>query len=356
VHDRIAGKRVAILLPSLDFGGAERVALTLATSLQDSGCEVDFLVMRSQGRFLEEARSRFTVVDLACHRTWQLPIRLLSYLRKTRPHVLISSFWKLNLCSCLAKAFHRDVRLLLWEHSMASKSRNSPPLLYFPSASIAYRLSDRVICVSDGVRRDIAGMTLGLQDRLTVIFNPIAAPPALRMEARPVGDVRRIVWVGRMMRNKNPRLLLEAFALVARDSDALLTYVGDGPERGSLEARTIELGLAGRVTFTGYEADPYRWILASDLLVVSSDHEGFGNVLVEALHCGLRVVSTDCGAGVHEILEGRYGTIVPVGDRDAMAAAIREELSLEPVRSVQMEGARRFAPDVIARQFVEAMT
>lgn len=351
-----APKRVAILLPSLDFGGAERVALTLARSLNEAGYRIEFLLMNRQGRFLEEAQRQFTVVDLACRRTWQLPLRLLSYLRSARPHVLISSFWKLNLCACVAKAFHRDVLLFLWEHSMVSKSKNSPRALFAPSASIAYQFSDRVVCVSNGVKRDIADLTFCLEGKLTVIFNPIEPPSPEHFEACSTGDPKRIVWVGRMTSNKNPCLLLEAFALVAQEVDASLAYVGDGPERGALEARALELGLSDRVTFAGYEADPYRWIMSSRLLVVSSDHEGFGNVLVEALHCGLRVVATDCGLGVREILDGRYGTIVPVGNAQAMAVAILQELESTAPRSAQMEGAKRFLPQFVARQFLEIMT
>lgn len=349
-------RRVAILLPSLRYGGAERVALTLAKALRDElGMQVEFLLMRAEGEFLREASDGFEVVDLRCDRTWKLPGRLLSRMRRSRPDVLLSSFWKLNLCACVAKALRPSLRLLLWEHSLIGKSANSPVALFAPTASAAYRIAHAVICVSTGVRDDIARHSRGLRRRLVVIPNPIQPPdPGLVASvAGMAGDT--IAWVGRMAPAKNPGLLLEAFAMIAARCDGSLLYIGDGGERAALERRVAELGLGERVRFAGYQADPYPLLAGCRLLAVTSDHEGFGNVLVEAMYCGLRVVSTDCGAGVREILAGGRGTIVPVGDAVALADAIRRELDAPADKAAQRESARRFLPAMVARRFAELM-
>ena len=103
--------------------------------------------------------------------------------------------------------------------------------------------------------------------------------------------------------------------------------MGEGHLRDQLEKRCRALGLEQRVSFLGYLPEPYVEIGSSDLLVLSSDREGFGNVIVEAMLCGLRVVSTDCGGGIHDILlDDRYGTIVPPNDAFALARAIENEL------------------------------
>jgi glycosyltransferase involved in cell wall biosynthesis len=102
--------------------------------------------------------------------------------------------------------------------------------------------------------------------------------------------------------------------------------------------------------------EPYVEIGSSDLLVLSSDREGFGNVIVEAMLCGLRVVSTDCGEGVHEILlDDRYGTIVPQNEPLALAQAIEYELLTPHDAQEQIAGAQRFLPKVIAHQFMAAI-
>lgn len=343
------------MLPSLKFGGAERVALNLARALKALGWTVAILVMSREGEFLAEAERDFDVVDLKCDRTRKLPGCLARYLTAHPTEIVLSSFWKLNLCACLARVAGGPRRLLLWEHSPPSISKNSPTLLYAISASLLYRLADRVICVSAGVRDDVARWTVGLTSRLQVIHNPIPPPSAPLPASRAPSATKRIAWVGRLDEPKNPQLLVEAFALLAPRIAAELIYVGDGPFREALEQRCRELGLAQRVRFAGFQRAPYDVLAACDLLALTSDREGLPTVLVEALHCGLGVVSTDCGQGVHEILRGSaYGTIVARGDPQALADAIEAELSRPRDKARQIEGGQRFLPEEIARQFVAA--
>src|SRR4051812_39502663 len=114
--------KVAILLPSLKFGGAERVSITLARQLKEADLAIEFVLMSKEGELLNDAASEFNIRDLRCRRTYQLPMRLHGYLRESQPDVLICSFWKLNLCACLARLLTPKVKLLLWEHSPPSRS------------------------------------------------------------------------------------------------------------------------------------------------------------------------------------------------------------------------------------------
>lgn len=347
-------RKVAILLSSLKFGGAERAALNLAGALKAEGIELDVLVMSREGEFLEEAGRDFSLVDLRCDRTYKLPGRLHAYIRREKPDALVSSFWKLNLCACLARVFHPRMRLILWEHSQPSMSANSPTWLYGISASFIYPLCSSIVAVSTGVATDIDRITLGLGQKLTVIFNPIKPPaPAQLPSELPSYARKRLVWVGRLDRPKNPGLALEAFALLEIVDEASLAIVGDGGLARELAIKAESLGILDRVTFVGYLPDPYEVIANADLLVLSSDREGLGNVIIEAMYCGLRVVSTDCGEGVHEILlDGEYGTIVPRNDAAALARGIETELSCRRDPRRQIEGAQRFLPRLIAHQFL----
>jgi glycosyltransferase involved in cell wall biosynthesis len=349
-------KKICILLPSFKFGGAERVALNLARALEDSGVRVVFLLMSREGELLCEAERDFPVIDLRCDRTYKLPFKLLSYFVRQRPDVLISSFWKLNLCSCLARIRFPSIRLLLWEHSQPSKSRNSPKWLYAISASILYRFADTVVTVSSAVYADVDRWTRGLRGRLVTIFNPIQPPDPGLLHRRKRAPGRQIVWVGRLDTRKNPVLALEAFAVAADACDADLIFVGEGPMRRELEQRRGALGLEHRVSFTGYLANPYEVIAVSDLLLLSSENEGLPSVVIEAMYCGLRVVSTDCGTGVHDILlDNVYGTIVTSNDKVALARAIEAELASRWVPQFQIDGAQRFLPHVAAQQFLLAV-
>lgn len=345
--------RIAFVLSSLKFGGGERVVLNLASALQAEGYAIDILLMSREGEFLAEAEALYHVIDLQCDRTWKLPLRLAAYLRHVRPLALISSFWKLNVCACVARCAYPSVKLVVWEHSPPSKSRNSPTWLYAFSASTLYRAANGVVAVSSGVAADVQGITWGLRNRIRTIWNPIPAPKA---PVLPHSRGHKIVWVGRLQDPKNPGLMLKAFAMLPAAGGYSLAYVGDGPMLAELQARAKTLGLDDRVKFLGFQKDPSPFIANADLLVLSSDREGFGNVLVEALHAGLRAVSTDCGAGVHDILAGKYGTIVPVDDPASLAAAIRQELSANHDPRIQRAAAKRFEPQVIAAQFLQVLS
>ena len=348
--------KIAFLLSSLKFGGGERAALNLAYALKSRGYQVDFLLMRLEGEFLAEAQQNFNVVHLACNRTWKLPLKLAAYLWRQRPTALITSFWKLNLCGCLARIAYLPVRLVVWEHSQPSLSKNSPTVLYAITASLLYRLATRVVAVSTEVRDDIERITFGLRTRIKVIFNPI--PPPLDRNIplkRSASEVYSIIWVGRLDDPKNPGLMLEAFARLPRNITVVLDFVGDGSLRPSLELHAAKLGLTDRVRFLGFQPAPYSQMQSADMLVLTSDREGLGNVLVEALYCGLRVVSTDCGGIRDVLLDSVYGEIVPVGDADALAQAIVHSLQFPPDPNNQVLGAQRFLPTAIANQFLQAM-
>jgi len=102
-----------------------------------------------------------------------------------------------------------------------------------------------------------------------------------------------------------------------------LLIFGEGPERPQLEALASTLGISDDLVLPGFVENPYAAFSRAALFVLSSDYEGLGNVLIEALACGCPVVSTDCPSGPAEILDGgRYGELVPVNDTEALAAAM----------------------------------
>ena len=348
--------KIVILLPSLKFGGAERVALSLLNEFKANSCRVEIILMSKIGEFLVEAETHVSVIDLQCHKLYQLPFKLISYLWKNPTDVLISSFWKLNLCACVTKLLFPTLKLILWEHAEPSKSTRIPRSVYALTASIFYRLADKVIVVSTGVYQDICRLTLGLKHKLKIIYNPIP-PPKANLGANSgliKSGSKLVISVGRLDSPKNPQILLEAFVLISSTCNVILAYVGDGVFRYELEQRALALGLQGRVMFLGYHKNPYEIMLDADLLVLSSDSEGFGNVIVEAMHCGLRVVSTDCGRGIWDILlDNYYGTIVARGDKFTLAKAIEAELACSYSAETQKNGAARFLPEVAALKFLD---
>ena len=335
----LARNRISILLPDLRGGGAERIRIVLAHEFARAGHEVEFVLMRAEGELLEEARAVFSVIDLNAPRARQLPITLAKYLRAQRPDALLAAMWPLTVIAPIAARLSGDrCSVLVSEHGILSAQYLDWGLAHSAALRISmafgYRLADHRVGVSSGVIADIANLSAVPLHAFNVIYNPVPPRPDPAPESIVAANKlwagapsARIVTVGSLKAVKNHALLIRAFARVARP-DARLMIVGGGARRGALEALARELGVNERVIFAGFHPDPTPFYRTADVFVLSSNYEGFGNVIVEALSCGIPVVSTDCPSGPAEILEnGRFGRLVPVGDADALAQAINAALA-----------------------------
>jgi len=151
---------------------------------------------------------------------------------------------------------------------------------------------------------------------------------------------------------KDHATALKALAAVRRRTPARLLIVGEGDERAGIEALAAEQGLAEAVIFAGFHPAPHSYVAEADAFVLSSRTEGLANVLVEALACGTPVVSTDCPTGPREVLDGgRYGRLTPVGDAEALAAAILETLAAPPDREALIARSEDFSIDRAANAY-----
>ncbi|WP_133481483.1 glycosyltransferase, partial [Halomonas ventosae] len=341
--------KISILLPDLRGGGVERIRIVLAHEFAILGHDVEFVLMQARGKLLKEAKYSFSVANLAIPRARALPFALARYLRRHRPDALIAAMWPLTVIAPVAARLSgHQCAVLVSEHNTLSVQYRDWGRLHrgFMRASMAlgYRLVDHRVGVSTGVVEDIARMS-GLEPgAFNVLHNPVpphSEPSTEAIEAAealwsgPVGA--RIVTVGSMKAQKNHPFLLRAFARLHRP-DARLMFVGDGKGREALLTLARQLGVEDRVILAGFHSDPTPFYMTADLFVLSSNYEGFGNVIVEAMACGTPVVSTDCPSGPREILvDGKYGKLVPVGDVEAMANAIEAALN-EPACVDQLKG------------------
>jgi glycosyltransferase involved in cell wall biosynthesis len=359
------GRRVAIVLPDLRPGGAERLHVNLAAEWLNRGVHVDFVLRQARGELLSLLPSTAEVMDLAAERVRNVPIPLARYLRKARPDALLAAMWPLTIVAPIAACLARfRGRVVVSEHSPLSRAYAHRGGLHGASLRCSqrwgYPLADARVAVSHGVADDLA-LTSGLpQHRFDVIHNPAALgkasvhgsmPLALQRVDRPL-----ILTVGTLKKVKRHDLLIDAFSRLPADTGATLCILGEGGERTALERQIDVLGLSGRVFLPGFVSDPTPWYAHADLFVLSSDYEGFGNVIVEAMEQGVPVVSTDCPSGPREILcDGKYGRLVPVNDADALASAMQAALTEQPDKDLLKARARDFAVDRIADQYLDVL-
>lgn len=358
---------IAILLPNLSGGGAERVMIDLAREIALRGYEIEFVLMREEGEFLPEARAEFSIVNLASSRTRGVPFALAKYLHRRKPHAVIANMWPLTSSAVLGRliAFHK-CKLMLVEHSILSheyaprgRIHNTIMALII---SATYRVADVVVAVSKGSAKDTAHLAALAKDRVEVVYNPI---PQRTMPETYQSQIiekfwgytssERILAVGSLKSEKNYNLLLRSFAILTH-KNAQLMILGKGKDESKLRDITKELGICDRVIFAGFQADPAPFYATADLFVLSSDYEGFGNVIVEALSFGLPVVSTDCPSGPAEILQnGRFGRLVPVGSSVHLAKAMDASLDETISSNDQKRRASDFSPEIAARKYLELL-
>jgi glycosyltransferase involved in cell wall biosynthesis len=357
---------ISILLPDLRGGGAERVNLDLAHEFKRQGHIVEFVLMRAEGVFLAEAKAAFSVVDLAVPQVRQVPLALARYLRSKRPDALLAAMWPLTVVAPMMRLLGYRGRIVVSEHNALSVQYGSWGRLHraalLGSMAVAYRLANARVGVSAGVCDGIAALSGLPRASFEVVHNPVA--PRLQPDVQALQTAEalwsapngaRIVTVGSMKAQKNHPLLMRAFAGI-NQPDARLMFVGTGAGEANLRVLALDLGIADRVIFAGFHPDPTPFYQTADLFVLASDYEGFGNVIVEALACGLPVVSTDCPSGPAEILEhGKYGRLVPVGDAAALTHAIQAALADPGDPESRKRRAADFAPGIAARRYLELL-
>ncbi len=328
-------------MPSLFGAGGQRSMLNLAQGLAERGCAVDLVLAQTEGAFLAEVPKSVRVTDLKATRALTSLPALVRYLRRERPEAMLSVFAYVNIVALWAWRLARvRTRLFVNEQNTVSveagnasswRGRLTPRLIkrFYPWAN-------GIVVVSQGVREDMAQLTKIPRERITVIYNPsVVKQDVLEKAQAPLehpwfepGQPPVLLAVGRLQPQKDYPTLLRAFAQVRKTRPARLLILGEGKERPMLEALLKELGLQQDVGLPGFVMNPFAYMARASLFVLSSRWEGLPTVLVEALCCGTRAVSTDCPSGPREILsDGKYGPLVPVGDADALARAIEASLA-----------------------------
>ncbi|GHV54041.1 glycosyl transferase [Synergistales bacterium] len=350
--------KLSILCDAICLGGISRVALTLADGLVKKGLSAEVAaVHRESGISMISPMVNVSVIGCTSQ-----PLALLSpfsglagYLKRAKPDVLLSMGHSTNCLAAWAKLSRRfPFRLIVSEHS-AFATRMAGDAKFHQwrrvvRARFLYRQAEACVCVSNCVADELAGMNVIPRDKAVVIYNPASSPEMAKQIQEPVDDpwltdhgdgksrTPVIMSVGRLLGLKGIDILITAFRkLREMGVSAGLMIIGDGPDRNHLETMVRDTGIDG-VRFIGGTANPYAYMARASLVVISSYYEGFPMTLVEALGCGVNVVSTDCRCGPREILEGgKWGRLVPVGDPDAMALAMREALNA-PLPSEALTG------------------
>jgi glycosyltransferase involved in cell wall biosynthesis len=366
----VENDRIAIISPlfsdPLKHGGITPVVWNLAGSIAGFGIEVDLIVRRPDpaAQLPVCLPDNIAVTQFPTGGRLKTALFLAGYMKKNKSSVLLAAGHRFNMAAVWASRLAPGSRVFLSAHNTMSigAAQRGPIHRYkrMKAAGAFYPWADGIVAVSRGVAEDLLKNTRIPAAKIKVIHNPIVTKGLLDRSREPVdhpwfqpGEPPVIIGAGRLSSQKAFHILIEAFALVRREQQCRLVILGEGSERSRLESLTEQLRIAGDVDLPGFVENPHAWVAKSSLFVLSSFYEGFGNVLVEALAVQTPVVSTDCPSGPSEILGGgRFGRLVPPGDKDALAAAILEALADPDPPPSFKDAVRPFKADKVAKQYL----
>ena len=363
--------RVLLLLSWLNGGGAERVAVQILNTRALGAADISMGLLRMEGPYLEEAdRGRIhhrgwgerlfpSGSDSSYYRPHRLllgaavaPLVFRSIVREVKPDVVMSFAKGTNLIAWRALAGMRGERprwIAREGNNLARATEDEASGSWRRRAAMAltrraYRDADCVLVNSHDLADSLAAL-LGLdRDKVAVIHNPLDVDEVRRRASEPLGERPTrpfLTSVGRLQPQKGHDILLRAFAGSTAASGHDLVILGEGPEEDRLRQLAATLGIADRVRFAGFTANPWAWIARSSLFLLPSRWEGFPNALAEALACGTASIAADCRFGPRELLEHkRSGWLVPPEDHDALREAIDRLLRDDDLRSALAEGGR----------------
>lgn len=321
-----------------ECGGAERMTLLYAKTLQRRGYKCHLLVIRKRGMTfsLEPFIPNELPYDVLQSGRIGLPFRLIRNIMRFRPDYLFDSL------PIMAMALSRMIYKRLFPKSKIVFRECNTPFAHTHIQSVLTRFSlrkaDAVISQTEEMKREMERFYALPPERITVINNPVDAS-LIREYIKETyrfseSDYTHYIAVARIVPQKDYLTLLKAFAIVKKEYPKcrlhiLGDYLRDRKYKQALDDTIRELGLVGDVVFEGFQSNPYKYIKAADVFVLSSIYEGLPNVMQEAMFIGKPVVATRCIPYIsHVINDGINGYTVPTEDPAAFAAAMLRASSL----------------------------
>jgi glycosyltransferase involved in cell wall biosynthesis len=321
---------VVIFIPSLFGGGAERVALLFAQYLSMNKTHVRIVYLHGDSDSIS-SNSYCNFIKLKSKSVFKSFFQFSSTISDLNPDVVFAFTDHNIIVASISRLVYRYKYRLIGSQR-ATLSLNNRFIyrflgLYFLLIRFAYKNCNLLHSVSEGVRNDLhQTLHLPLINSI-VISNPVPIDEVKRLSLHQSNLLSKFsekealfITVGRLAPVKDHLTLIRAFEIYRINNQGTLLIIGDGPMKESLRQYAIKTKCGNDIHFLGYQSNPYIFIKACDLFILSSKNEGNPNALLEALVIGASVVSSDCQSGPSELLVGNLSDrLFPVGDYSALA-------------------------------------
>lgn len=321
-------KTIVFYIPSLGFGGAEKVFINIANYFSNN-YKVYIVLHKINNEQIHLLNKNIYVYYIGHKFKFISFIKLIILIRKLKPQAVFSTLNIPNIFNVFARYFSGiKYKVITRQASPIKFSRNSLIKLLL---KYSYTKSDIIIANSKYTKESIINELLIKETiKIKTIYNPIYDPHIYSL-SNDTSELYRyiskgekyILCVGRLEKTKNFEMVLRAFQICGFKNHVKLIILGDGSQRANLSSLANELNIANSVVFAGNQTNPYPFYNNASLFISSSIWEGFGNVLVEALCFGLPIIATNCYGAALEILEnGKFGELVDLNNYKQMAEAI----------------------------------
>lgn len=358
---------ILLVCSSIGGGGAERVAVNLANSLLNSGHRVSFFFRRKVSNSYEIGEG--VEIFNPSRENFFSSFLFLKKIISIENFDAIISFTDIpNILTFFSvKASRKKIVYISTVHTNLLE-RNSRYQVSFRLFFVRYLhkiaccSSSNVVAVSKGARDAVLNLYKIPDDKVKTIYNPVLYDSDSCLNRKMLefheDKVIKLVAAGRLTKAKNYHLMIDAMKALRSDVAYKfhLDIYGEGELEQPLKEYVNDNNLQENISFKGFVSNLRERLPLYDMFLFSSDWEGFGNVLVEALSVGLPVISTECPSGPSEILNhGEFGRLVRVGDVKGFANAVTEEVS-NPLKvdvSSLNKHLDKFRESVIGQQYVE---
>lgn len=325
-------KKIFFFIHQLNSGGAQRVILNIVKHLDKSKFEVKLVVVNNIGEFSGFNHPDVSIIDFKSKSIKSSILKIFRLIIKEKPDIVFSGLSVLSLTIAtlipLIK-LKNSTKFIARESSIPSRSipMQKKPWIINALYKLFYNRFDQIICQSEYMKNDLINNFNQKEKKIIVINNPIDIDNVLSLSNETFSGLANnktnLLAVGRLHKVKGFDLSIRALQIL--DQSYHLSIIGDGNEKENLHNLAKELKVENRVHFLGYQPNPYKYMKNGNIFVLSSRHEGFPNVVLEANICGLPVVAFRSPGGTEEIIENGFnGYLVDPENVELLAKTINK--------------------------------
>ena len=324
-------KKILFIVPSMRGGGAERIMSIILNFLDKKKFDPILVLLKKEGPYLEDLSKDIQVIDLKVTQARYSIIKIMRIIKQIKPDIVFSTLGYLNILIAIIRPFlSKNIVFIARESNTVSvqNKQEKYPILFDLLYKIFYNNFDHIVSQSEYMRKDLIENYNIKRDNIEVIYNSVDIIKIEKLGNKNMPglyekDKFNLLAVGRVDYQKGYDLLIEAMRKL--DKKFHLTIVGQDNEEGKLKHLLESFDLKEKVTFAGFQSNPYIYMMHADLYILSSMYEGLPNVVLEANTCGTPVVAFNCPGGTGEIIEnGVNGFLCECGNIDELVEKINK--------------------------------